>query len=257
MNNIEYSYGFGVYENIRVSNGIVFFLKDHIARLMESAKIIGIIHPFDQSFVENSVLDLVQNTKSTTYNLKILLIGGSTKEKASLNIFRLNPFFPDRKLYREGAKFITYNYERAFPHAKTLNMLQSYLAYKKAKESGAYDALLINRDGFITEGTRTNFFCIKDKVVYSPPEKTILLGVMRKATLRVAQENNYQVIEKNIKLEDIESYDGAFVTSTSSKIIPVKSIDEIMLNYPETLKELMRLFNDFFTNCGGFMNFIP
>ena len=245
LNNIEYSYGFGVYENVRVSNGVVYFLKDHIERLIESAKVISISHPFDEEFIKNSILDLIKDYKSETFNLKILLIGASAKEKAILNILCLNPLFPDRKLYRDGAEFITYNYERAFPHAKTLNMLESYLAYSKAKESGAYDALLINYEGNITEGTRTNFFCIKDNIIYSPFEKDILLGVMRKIALKVASENNYQIVEKNIKLDDIKSYDGAFVSSTSSKIVPIKSIDGLILNIPDSLKGLMKLLNEF------------
>jgi len=245
LNNIEYSYGFGVYESLRVTNGTVYFIDDHIERLLESAKIIGLFHNFDEEFIKNNIFDLIKDYKTETFNLKIILIGGPTKEKASLNIFCLNPFFSDHKLYREGAEFITYNYERAFPHAKTLNMLQSYLAYGKAKKSGAYDALLINQKGFITEGTRTNFFCIKDRTIFTPPEKDILLGVMRKAVIEVAIQNSFKIVEKNIKLEDIKTYDGAFVTSTSSKIIPIKSIDGIILNIPDSLKELMRLLNDF------------
>ena len=245
MSNIEYSYGFGVYENIRISNGTIYFIKDHVERLLKSARIIGITHNFNEEFIKNSITELIKDFKTDTFNLKILLIGGTTKEKALLNIFCLNPLFPDRKLYRDGAEFITYNYERSFPHAKTLNMLRSYLAYRKAKENKAYDALLINQKGFITEGTRTNFFCIKDKTIYTPFEKDILLGVMRKTTLKVALKNGYRIVETNIKIDDLESYDGAFVTSTSSKIMPIKSIDGGPLNYPETLKELMRLLNNF------------
>lgn len=253
ISNIEYAYGFGVYENIRVSNGIVYFLKDHIERLIESAKIIGISHSFKTDFIENSVGELVKNTEIKTYNLKILLIGGSKKENSSLNILCLNPLFPDKKLYRDGAKFITHNHERPFPHAKTLNMLQSYIAYKKAKESGAFDVLLVNKKGFVTEGTRSNFFCIKKRIIYTPLEKDILLGVMRKAVLKVTTKNNYKIVETNIKLDDIKSYDGAFVTSSSAKIIPVKSIDSVILNYPDALKELMKLLNDFLIKCGGKM----
>ncbi len=248
FSNIEYSYGYGVYESIRVSNGGVYFIKDHIERLLESAKVIGISHPFDEEFIKNSIFDLIHDFKSETFNLKILLIGASEKEKTLLNIFCLNPLFPDRKLYRDGAEFITYSYERPFPHAKTLNMLQSYLAYKKAKEAGSYDSLLINKNGFITEGTRTNFFCIKDKTIFSPKEADILLGVMRKVMLKVARNNGYQIVEKNIKLEEVKSYDGAFVTSTSSKIMPIKSVDENVLNIPSALKELMRLLDDFLEN---------
>ena len=254
LSNIEYAYGFGVYENIRILNDQAFFLKDHIERLIKSAKIIKITHPFDTTFVENSVLELIKNTKPGTYNLKILLIGSSTKEKSSLYIFCLNPLFPDKKLYQNGAKLITYHYERDFPQAKTLNMLQSYLAFNKARESDAYDALLINKNSFITEGTRTNFFCLKDKTIYSPPEKDILLGVMRKAMFKVALKNNYQMMEKNIRLEEINSYDAAFVTSSSSKIIPVRSIDNHLLKpIPEHLKKLMVLLNEFLKNYGGKM----
>lgn len=245
LSNIEYAYGFGVYENIRVSNGVVYFLKDHTGRLLESAKIIGLSHTFDEEFIKNSILDLIKNYKTETFNLKVLLIGGAIKEKAILNILCLNPLFPDKKLYRDGAEFITYNYERPFPHAKTLNMLQSYLAYSKAKKLGAYDALLINQNGFITEGTRANFFCIKDKTIYTPHELDILLGVMRKVMLKVALKNDYKIVETNIKFDDIKSYDGAFVTSTSSKIVPIKSIDRNVLNIPDFLKGLMKLLNDF------------
>lgn len=182
----------------------------------------------------------------------MLLIGAPTKEGAQLYIICLNPLFPDRKLYRDGATFITQSYERAFPQAKTLNMLQSYLAYRDAKRVGAYDALLLNRQGNITEGTRTNFYCIKGQTIYTPPEKDILLGVTRKAVLKVAVENGYNIVEQDIKPSDISLYDGAFISSTSSKIIPVKMINDQILNpQPETLVKLMGLFNDFLDKFKG------
>lgn len=252
LSSIEYSYGFGVYETLRVSNQQIYFLKDHIERLMESAKIIGLGHTFTEKDIEENIGQIIAKNNAETCNLKMLLIGAPSKDEAQLFIICLNPLFPDKKLYRDGAILTTYEYERVFPHAKTLNMLQSYLAYRKAKELGAYDALLINRDGHITEGTRTNFFCIKDKTIYTPPEKDILLGVTRKAVLKVAIDNGYEVLEKDIKVDDVENYDGAFISSTSSKIIPIKSIDEKVLNpQPDALVELMDLFDEFLTKCEG------
>ena len=248
LSNIEYQYGFGVYETIRVHEGIPYFLKDHLDRLMESAHIIGLEHPFE-SPIYGTVQELVRKTGVGTYNLKILLIGG---RDPSLFIIPLNPLFPDKKLYSEGASFVTHEYERPFPHAKCLNMLQSYLAYRKAKEVGAYDALLINKKGCITEGTRTNFFCIKEKTLYSPPESQLLLGVTRKAVLKVANDNGFVLQETDIRPNDLKEYDGAFITSTSSKIIPVRSIDGYQLNAPpQTLKELMGAFDAFLRECGG------
>ncbi len=252
LSSIEYAYGFGVYEIIRVSSGIIYFLSDHLERLTESAKIIELDHQFSDIFIEKAVLDFISIIDTKSFNIKILLIGGSTANDAQLFVLCFNPLFSDKKLYRDGAGFITCNYERIFPHAKTLNMLSSYLSYRKAKNLGAYDALLIDRDGYITEGTRTNFFCLKDQTIYTPPEKDILLGVTRKAILKVALNNGYKVEEQNIRVVDLANYDGAFISSTSSKIIPIKSIDgQVLKSFPEALKKLMNLFNDFLAQCQG------
>ena len=94
----EYTYGFGVYETIRIKNGIPYFLKEHAKRLIESARIIELEHPFSLSFVENSVLDLIKKIGPMTINLKVLLLGAPIKEKASLYLVCLNPLFPDKKV---------------------------------------------------------------------------------------------------------------------------------------------------------------
>jgi len=246
LSNIEYSYGFGVYETIRVVNRVPYFLKDHLERLAESARIIELEHLYSGDFVGQAIAELIDKNNVDTCNLKLLLMGGLTKEDASLYILCLNPLFPDKKLYRDGVKCITHHYERAFPHAKTLSMLGSYLAYRKAKHAGAYDALLINRNEYITEGTRTNFFCIQGKTIISPKEEDILPGVTKKMLMRVASGNGYTIMESRVALSDVKRYDGAFLTSTSSKLLPIRTIDEIVFPVtPTALRELMILFDAF------------
>ena len=249
ISNIEYSYGFGVYETIRVADGEPRFLQDHLERLEESARTIELEHPFTAERIEGHVRELVQRSEAGTCNIKILLIGAPKKEDATLFILCLNPHFIDKKLYRDGVACITYEYERAFPHAKTLNMLQSYLAYRNAKEVGAYEALLIDGNGYVTEGTRTNFFTIKHKTIFSPPEDKILLGVTRKNVLKVATDNGFIIEHKDIPLIDIGNYDAAFLTSTSSKILPINSIGgkEIPLG-SAALRDLMDAFDAFLAN---------
>jgi branched-subunit amino acid aminotransferase/4-amino-4-deoxychorismate lyase len=243
---VEYSYGFGVYESIRVKNKNPIFLSDHLSRLMDSAKIISLEHLFSEDKIAKYIAELIEKNSAETCNLKILLIGAPNPEEAQLNIICLNPLFPDKKIYRDGAALITYKYERTFPRAKSLNMLSGYLAYRSARQAGAYDALLINRHGFITEGTRTNFFCLKDNIIFTPPEAEILPGVTRKKLLELALANGYQVEEKNIKPEDLVNFDGAFISSTSAKIVPIKKVDELILNPPPVaLKKLMAMFDPF------------
>lgn len=252
LSNIEYSYGFGVYETLRVTGGVPYFIDEHIERLMESARIIGIEHTLNATSVARSIQELVKKNQVDSCNIKILLIGGRAREDTSLYVQCLNPLYPDRKLYRTGAHFITYNYERLFPHAKSLNMLSSYLAYRDAQKVGAYDALLVNQDGAILEGTRTNFFCIKDRTIFSPSEDDILLGVMRKVVLKVAKDHDYEIIQGSIPLDNLDRFDGAFVTSTSSKIMPARSIDShVFGDPPESLTELINKLQQFLQTCNG------
>ena len=252
LSSIEYQYGFGVYETVRVTNKVPYFLQEHLERFKESARIIGLEHPFSKPFIKNAVSELIEKNEVGTCNLKLLLIGGKIKEDASLYILCLNPLFPDKKLYKDGVHCITYSYERAFPHAKTLNMLESYLAYRKARKAGAYEALFVNGEGDITEGTRTNFFALKGKTLYTPPEHDILLGVTRKAVLHIAQRNGFSVEEARLRPEETSEYDSAFLTSTSSKILPVQSIDSHTLKIPPaSLRELMSHFEEFLSSCGG------
>ncbi len=224
LSRIEYSYGYGVYETIRVAKGRALFVDEHCHRLMRSAEIINLEHTFTIDFVQNAIGGLIKENAAEACNLKLLLIGGPDKDSASLDILCFNPLFPDRKLYKTGASCITYNYEREFPGAKTLNMLSSYLAYREAVKVGAYDALLINRQGCVTEGTRTNFFAIRDRTLISPPNEVILPGVTRAIVIKIADKHNFKVVEENIKLSSIGSYDGAFLTGTPIKILPIGSI---------------------------------
>ncbi len=243
ISHIEYQYGFGVYETVRVVKKTPLFLMEHLERLEESARIIGLTHRFPADAVARYAQELIEKTDAETYNLKILLIGG---KEPQLDIQCLNPHYPEDKLYRDGVPTITYEYERAFPHAKTLNMLQSYLAYSRAKEAGAYDALLIDKNGAIVEGTRTNFFAIRSKTLYEQPQENILLGVTRKHVLEVASASGFTVATQAIRPHELTKYDGAFLTSTSSKIMPIRSVDDLKLpEIPPALRELMKAFDQF------------
>lgn len=255
LSNIEYSYGFGVYELLKIRDGIVYFEKQHVERLFNSAKVIGLSHSFTGEVVSSYINDLQKAEKIESGNLKVILLGGKTSSDAQLFILPLSPLFPNRKFYTEGVKTITFQYERPYPQAKTLNMLGSFLAFKKAKEKNCYDALLLNSNRNILEGTRTNFFAIKDKTLFTQKSETILEGVTRTTLIHVAGKLGYKIKEENIYLNQLDKYSGAFLTSTSSKILPIKQIDGFVFpTLPENLKLLMNGYNDFLKNSKGIFN---
>jgi branched-chain amino acid aminotransferase len=255
LNNIEYSYGYGVYELISIRNHIVYFANGHINRLLKSAKIIGLDHYFTPEKIQEFIDDLLKKSDVDSCNIKILLVGGKSSNDAMLYILLLSPLFPERKLYTQGVKTITIKYERAFPNAKTLNMLGSFLAFKKAKENDCFDALLINNENKIIEGTRTNFFLIKDKTIYTQSDNKILQGVTRHLILNIAYENNFSIKFDEISTSKLPNFDCGFLTGTTAKILPIRQIDNFYFNtIPKNLKLLMSKFDNFLKESKGAIN---
>ncbi|MFA4830840.1 MAG: aminotransferase class IV [Patescibacteria group bacterium] len=243
IDTIELMYGFGVYENLKIRNEKLFFVSDHVERLFYSAKQIDLQHNYKQKQVGGWIQELVKMNKIETANIKVILLGG---KEPKLFIFMLNPLFVEKKDYRDGVKVITFAYERFAPQAKTLNMLPSYVAYQKAKAAGAYDALLLDRAGNITEGTRSNFFAIKGKILYTPPEKEVLSGITRKTVIDCATQNGYKIKEQDIPLTKIFDCDGAFLTNTSGKIVPIKTINkQSFAKISNELQQLRNLYNQY------------
>ncbi len=249
--NIEYAYGFGVYETIRVVKGKPLFLGQHAERLMASARVIGLAHRFDVPNITDFTHELVTKVQADALNLKMLLIGARDPKDTQLFILPLAPLFPDKRLYQRGATVLSVQHERYLPQAKTLNMLPSFMAYSKAKAAGCYDALFVNGLGYITEGTRTNFFAMRGRTLISPPKKEILEGVTLLNVINVARQHGYEVTYEDIPLSQIATFDGAFLTSTSSKIMPLLRIDETELTLPDALRELMRHFDIFLDSFLG------
>lgn len=241
IDSIELLYGYGVYETVKIRNKQLFYLDEHIERLFASARVIELVHPFSHSEIKAWIHTLVEQNNAVSTNIKILLIGG---EDPNLFIFCTNPIYIEKKEYRNGVHAITFAYERFKPQAKSLNMLGSYLAYKKAKEHNAWDAILIDHNSNAIEGTRANLFFIKDKTLVTTPIDLVLNGVTRRSVIACAHMHGYSVEETLVSVEKIKDYDGAFFTNTSGKIVPIKSIDHFeFTEIPDTLARLRKAYD--------------
>lgn len=252
LEDIAYQYGFGVYETLKVRNNVLYFTKQHVARLLESARLLGLEHTFIYRDISSFIEAVVRKNAMENGNIKMLLIGGKTARDASLYILPLAPLFPDRKLYTKGANAMTVRYERFLPNAKTLNMLRSYLYYTQASRRGHYDVVFVDERGYVLEGSRTNFFVIKGRTIVTPPVKYVLEGVTRQTVLFAARQAGFRITERRISKRSLKTYDCAFLTSTSSNIIPLVNIDTIAYpGIPPALKELMEVYKSFLKTCGG------
>lgn len=252
LTNINFQYGFGVYETLKIRNNILYFAKEHISRLLKSAEIISLDHPFESEEIAAHIASLIADNSLESANIKMLLIGGKTPDDCLLYILPLAPLYPDRKLYSQGASVGTVNYERFLPGAKTLNMLPSFLFYTRAREKGHYDCLYLDKNDNILEGSRTNFFALKDDTLITPPKELVLDGVTRATVIHTALAHGFKLKEEPIPLSYLHEFDASFLTSTSSKIIPLKNINEFRFaSIHPRLKELMQHYDTFLDNSSG------
>jgi branched-subunit amino acid aminotransferase/4-amino-4-deoxychorismate lyase len=239
IDSVEFVYGYGVYETLKVRNGVLYFPELHIERLLNSAKVIGMSVAYSSDEIIQFVRDLIDSVGQDSFNVKMLLMG---KE---LYIFALNPHYVTEKEYRDGVMVVTFNGERQFVQAKTLNMLMSYLAYKKAKEEEAYDALLVDHEGFVREGTRTNLFFTDGKKLFTPPLADVLNGVTRITLLDALRAKGIEVEERKLKLRELGKYTGYFLTSTSSKVLPISRIDGKTFEVSPIIKDVMKVYEEY------------
>lgn len=257
LSQIESQYGFGVYETIKVRNSVVYFIDQHIERLFFSATLLSLQHNFKKNQIKEYILNYVKELGEESSNMKLLLYGSTLPADAKIVILASKPLYPNRKWYKQGVKLQSYQYERWLPQAKSLNMVASYYIYKKAQEAGCYDSLLYNHEGNILEGTRTNIYLVKDKTIFSAPKNVILEGVTLMSLEKIISKSNFKLAYKLISLHDISTYDGMFLTSTSSKILPVKQVDTVI--FPEihsSIFELMKLYDNALAKSNGEFNLL-
>jgi branched-subunit amino acid aminotransferase/4-amino-4-deoxychorismate lyase len=235
IQDIAYTYGFAVYETMKIRKKHLYFIDKHLERLFYSAKIIGLNHSFEAEDLKSWLYQIAQKLEFRDANLKILLFGGTDPQ---LWILPLNPLYVDRKAYKKGAKVITFNYQRWRPQAKTLNMLPSYVYFTQAKNLGLYDCIFVDHTGHFCEGSRTNLMAISQKTIFCPPLARILDGVTRQTILQVAKANGFKFEEVNFDQQNLQSFESVFLTSTSTKILP---INQIYLNNQDFVDSLDNL----------------
>lgn len=250
VDNLSFCYGYGVYENLKVRNRVLFFPELHAERLLHSASAIGLKTIYTEKKIQEIIESLCRVIPQKSFNLKVLLMGNE-KDNADMYAFALNPRFVTGKEYKEGVRVITHHGERLFPNAKTLNMLMSFLAYKKAQEKGAYDALLVDNEGAVREGTRTNLFFTDGEKIFTPPKEKVLEGVTRITVIDALKKKGIVVQEKELRFDGINLYKGFFLTSTSSKVLPIAKIDDKAFGISEIVKKVMKIYDEYLEEYGA------
>ncbi|MGG7176614.1 aminotransferase class IV [Clostridium paraputrificum] len=238
---VEEREGKMVYEVMRIINGRPLFYDEHYDRMINSFKISKFKFEFDRNQIRNYIEELVSENKIKIGNIKITY----NMQTKTLRIFLIKHKYPTEDMYREGVKTVLYFGERENPNAKVINNSFREGVNNRLKETDSYEGILVDRNNYITEGSRSNIFMIKNNSIYTSKIEAVLPGVTRNEIICVAKENGIEVIEENVKYTELEMFDALFISGTSPNILPIKSVGELKFNVKNTLlRELMRLFNE-------------
>lgn len=212
-----------VYEVVRVIGRTPLFLKGHYERLLSSLLSAGKDNFISYREYSDATDRLITSGDKKDFNLKTI-VDPATGE---WYIFESPSSYPDDRLYSKGINTSVLKYERNNPNAKIVNTDLTAVAAKLMEATGAYEVILEDSDGKITEGSRSNIFFFKNERLFTPPLSKVLPGITRLKIMDTMEKEGIPVEEKDITREDIASFEGAFMSGTSPKILPIKTIDGV------------------------------
>ena len=232
-------YGDGVFEGIRVYNGRIFELQAHIGRLLQSARVIRLdvpmseeelIRAVEKTFEANGIIDgyvrLVVTRGAGTLGLNPFVC-----EDGRLFIIADTVQLYPEELYEKGMRVVSATTVRNHPLAippqiKSLNYLNNILAKIEALDNDVPEAIMYNHEGYVAEATGDNVFIVKGGVIYTPPVQAgALEGITRGVVIRLAGEEELEVVEKNLTRCDLYVCDEFFLTGTAAEVIGIAEID--------------------------------
>ncbi len=231
-------YGDGVFEGIRAYNGRVFRLYEHIDRLYDCARVIDLQIPISKEEFAEAILEtLRRNNLRDAYIRPIVTrgvgdLGLDPRKCEKPNVIIITKpwgkLYGD--LYEKGLTAITVAVRRnpidaLPPNVKSLNYLNNILAKIEANAKGGDEAIFLDHNGYISEGSGDNIFVVKNGLIATPPTLNNLKGITRVVVLEIINELNLPFREMNIGLFDLYSADEIFVTGTAAEIAPVTVID--------------------------------
>lgn len=239
-------YGFGVFEGVRAyragKRSAVFRLCDHTARLYRSAQILGL--PLRDSWKPHDLVqaqvDVIRENRLGDAYLRPFVFYDGVRglsphtDQLTLRVAVLAlPWAEGASgaAAERGIRVKTSTYVRSHPNSLLLrakangNYMTSILALAEAKAAGADDAILLDHEGFVTEGTGANVFIVRHGELWTPPVTSALEGITRDTILDFAQRMDIRVREQRFARDDLYSADEAFFTGTASEVTPIREID--------------------------------
>jgi len=236
-------YGMGVFEGVRAyqtdKGAAIFRLQEHTDRLFNSAKIMRMDIPFTREEVNDAQKASVRENKLNSAYIRPMCFYGS--EGMGLRADNLNTHcmvaawewgsYLGKDGMERGIRIKTSSYTRHHVNITMCkakangNYINSMLALREALDDGYDEALLLDNEGYVAEGSGENFFLVKDGIIYTPDLTSALDGITRKTLLRLANDLGIEIREKRITRDEVYIADEAFFSGTAAEVTPIRELD--------------------------------
>jgi branched-chain amino acid aminotransferase len=223
------SMGVTLYEVIRVASGVPLFLEEHLNRLENSAKLTKISLKYDNEEIKKQLNLLIEKNKIYEGNVKIIF---NHNLEDNFYAYFIKHKYPTDEMYADGVETMLYHGERENPNAKVINSNFRKKVDEKIAEAQVFEAILVDNNNNITEGSRSNIFMIKGNDIITASIKEVLPGVTRDRVIHLLKSLNFNVLESNIKYTELTKMDALFITGTSPKVLPINKVNDIKFNSP-------------------------
>ncbi len=236
-------YGCGVFEGLRAyetaKGAAIFRLRDHTDRLFRSAHIMHMPLPFDKDTLDQAQLDALRKNQLASAYIRPMCFFGSEgmglhasniKVHVMVAAWTWGSYLGAENMQR-GIRVRTSSYTRnhvnsVMAKAKANgNYVNSILAVREAIDAGCDEALLLDHEGYVAEGSGENIFIVRRGKLYTPDLTSVLEGITRETIMTIAREQGLEVIEKRITRDEVYVADEAFFTGTAAEVTPIRELD--------------------------------
>jgi branched-chain amino acid aminotransferase len=239
-------YGTGVFEGVRAyktdEGPAIFRLQDHTNRLFDAASKLSVEIPYSRDELNKVQKDIFSmNNLEEGYLRPIVYLGseslGIRATELSVNVAVAAwewPSYMSPEAKEQGISVIKSSFDQySNPLHSGYKIIGTYInstmALHEAIQKGADEAILLDKNGFISEGSGENIFLIKNNTIYTPTVDHCLNGITRQSVMKIALDMGYEVVEKNLKIDELINSDEAFFTGTAVEITPISKIDEMVI----------------------------
>ncbi len=243
------------YEVIRIMNGRPLFLEEHYARLCATLKSIGEEVPFSVQELRRDIESIALANNVSNHNVKIVINEFKKPNGPDVHVFLIATSYPTEAMYAEGVPTDLFVATRNNPQAKIIDADLRSRENTFIKENNLFEVLLVNERNEITEGSRSNTFFIRNGEVFTSPADGVLLGITRQRILRLCRDAGINVNERRIAVSELDSYDAAFISGTSPKVLPISRIGNVKMDINEPLlRRIIKLYDQEIENYNAQTN---